>query len=317
MRIIGPEELVFGVDDLEGARAFLKDYGLTETVWRNDGGTFQALDNSGITIRSRDNLTLPPPLPSNNMLRKTIYGVADQASVDEIAGELSRDRQVDRLDDGSIAAYDDLGFYLGFRVTKRRVLDMEPERLNTAGAKPERAFNVTGASPDMDATPRVMSHIVYFVPDVDKAEGFYRNRLRFELSDRFTNLGPFLRPRENHDHHTLFFIKTPPHMVGLEHVAFHMRGPTEVMLAGTRMIEKGYQSFWGPGRHWFASNWFWYFNSPLGAHLEYDADMDVVDENWEPRSMQAGAHQAQLFLFQYRERWTPTGEPEAEESSHS
>lgn len=35
----------------------------------------------------------------------------------------------------------------------------------------------------------------------------------------------------------------------------------------------GYQSFRGTGRHNFGSNWFWYFNSPLGYRFEYDADI--------------------------------------------
>ena len=44
-------------------------------------------------------------------------------------------------------------------------------------------------------------------------------------------------------------------------------------------MRAGYQSFWGPGRHKFGSNWFWYFNSPLGCHVEYDADMDHTTTN--------------------------------------
>ena len=72
-------------------------------------------------------------------------------------------------------------------------------------------------------------------------------------------------------------------MKGCEHFAFHMGGPTEFMLAGSRFVRAGYQSFWGPGRHKFGSNWFWYFNSPLGCHVEYDADMDQHDDEWAPR----------------------------------
>src|SRR5690606_30280393 len=90
---------------------------------------------------------------------------------------------------------------------------------------------------------------------------------------------------------------------------FHMGGPTELLLAGTRFVEKGYQSFWGPGRHRFGSNWFWYFNSPLGCHVEYDADMDRHDEHWSAREAPMGADASQLFLFQHREKWAPSGPP--------
>ena len=111
------------------------------------------------------------------------------------------------------------------------------------------------------------------------------------------------------DHHTLFFIQTPVHMKGCEHFAFHMGGPTELMLAGTRFIKAGYQSFWGPGRHKFGSNWFWYFNSPLGCHVEYDADMDQHDDEWAPRETPMSPEAAQAFLFEFRERWAPGGPP--------
>jgi hypothetical protein len=104
-------------------------------------------------------------------------------------------------------------------------------------------------------------------------------------------------------------------MQGCEHFTFHLGGPTELMQAGTRFAAKGYQSFWGPGRHKFGSNWFWYFNSPLGCHVEYDADMDLHDERWTPREAEAGADTSQLFLFAAKERWAP-GRPSPKNADH-
>jgi hypothetical protein len=75
------------------------------------------------------------------------------------------------------------------------------------------------------------------------------------------------------------------------------------------MVAKGYESFWGPGRHKFGSNWFWYFNSPLGCHVEYDADMDLHDSSWAAREAPMGADASQLFLFQHRGKWAPGGPP--------
>jgi hypothetical protein len=104
-------------------------------------------------------------------------------------------------------------------------------------------------------------------------------------------------------------LQTPPFMKGCEHFTFHMGGPTEVLQAGTRFVNKGYQSFWGPGRHKMGSNWFWYFNSPLGCHVEYDADMDLHDESWQARAVPMSADASQLFLFQQRDKWAPGGPP--------
>lgn len=305
MNIIGPDALVFGVDDVAACAQYLTDYGLEP----KGNGRFEALDGTAVVLAHRDDTTLPRGLGTASMLRKTIYGCADLATVDAIAEELGKDREVRRLADGSIEAADDMGFMLGFQVTVRRGLSMPVETVNAPGAAPQRAPNVIGANQDAEAKPRSLSHVVYFVPDSAKAESFYVERLGFVCTDRFVGVGPFLRPAGTQDHHTLFMIQTPPHMKGCEHFTFHMGGPTEVMLAGTRFVQKGYQSFWGPGRHKFGSNWFWYFNSPLGCHVEYDADMDLHDGEWTAREAAMGADASQLFLFQHRDKWAPGGPP--------
>ncbi len=170
-------------------------------------------------------------------------------------------------------------------------------------------MNAIGADPKSNPRPITLSHVVYFVPDVAKAEAFYTERLGFRCTDRFKELGPFLRPAGTQDHHTLFMMQTPPFLQGCEHFTFHMGGPTELMQAGTRFAEKGYESFWGPGRHIFGSNWFWYFNSPMGCHVEYDADMDTHDDEWNAREAYVNEDTTQLFLFRSREKWFPSGGP--------
>lgn len=309
MNIIGPDALVFGVDDVAACTQYLIDYGLDPVGVSATGGRFEALDGTAVVLARQDDPALPPSLGTSSMLRKTVYGVADQATLDAIATELRKDREVRKLPDGSIEAFDDMGFALGFQVTLRRPLNLPAETINAPGAAPQRPANVVAVDEDAIVKPRSLSHVVYFVPDADKAEAFYVKRLGFVRTDSFTGVGPFLRPAGTLDHHTLFMIQTPPFMKGCEHFTFHMGGPTEVMQAGTRFVNKGYQSFWGPGRHKFGSNWFWYFNSPLGCHVEYDADMDLHDDNWTAREAPMGADASQLFLFQFREKWAPSGPP--------
>lgn len=314
MRIIGPDEMVFGVDDLDACRSFLNDYGLKEQGWTDAGGTFYAIDNTAVTIRSRADASLPKELVSGSTLRQTIYGVEDAATIDEIEAEMLKDREVIRADDGTITFDDDVGFALKFQVTQRNKIDLEPELVNSPGATPARGFNKLGAVQDAEAKPITLSHIVYFTPDMPKMEKFYVERLKFILVDRFKNVGPFLRPQSCIDHHTLFMLQTPPYMQGLEHIAFHMKGPTDLMLAGSRLVQKGHESFWGPGRHIFGSNWFWYFNNPLMTHFEYDADMDIHDNNWVPRETEVGAETGQIFLFENVEKWFPGAGPSDDDS---
>tara|TARA_R110000751_G_scaffold234229_3_gene335605 strand:+ start:229377 stop:230306 length:930 start_codon:yes stop_codon:yes gene_type:complete len=305
MRIIGPDELVFGVDNVEASEAFLTDYGLTPA----GNGRFNALDNTAISVRPKDDPSLPAPMRTATMLRQTIWGVENQPSLDDIEAELSKDRKVAKADDGTISCQDDAGFEIAFRITQRIKLNLPGERINSPGAAPGRAANEIGANEDAEAKPRSLSHIVYFIPDMDKMANFYIDRLGFVVTDKFTNTGPFLRPQANDDHHVLFMIQTPEYMQGLEHLAFHMQGPTELMLAGSRMVRKGYESFWGPGRHKFGSNWFWYFNSPLGTHIEYDADMDKHDGDWVEREKPMNKENSQMFLFENVEKWAPGGPP--------
>ncbi len=305
MRIIGPDELVFGVDNIEACTGFLTDYGLTHV----GGGRFDALDKTAITVRPRTDPSLPAPLKTASLLRQTIWGVEDQATLDAIQAELSKDREVAKAADGTLSCRDDSGFEIAFRITQRVKLDLAPELINSPGAAPGRAMNAIGANEDAEAKPRTLSHIVYFLPNMDQATRFYVERLGFVVTDKFTNTGPFLRPRANHDHHVLFMIQTPDYMQGLEHLAFHMQGPTELMLAGSRLVKKGYESFWGPGRHKFGSNWFWYFNCPLGTHFEYDADMDQHDGDWQERETAMSAEASQMFLFENVAKWSPGGPP--------
>jgi len=305
MNIIGPDALVFGVDDVLAANQYLIDYGLLPVNNNENGGRFEALDGTCIIIARKDDPSLPAPLPTGAMLRKTVYGVDNQATLDKIVAELSTDREVTFLEDGSIQVEDNSGFVLGFQVTIRREFEAVGEFVNSPGMPVQRPANEIGADEDAIITPSSLSHVVYFVPNLVEAEQFYVERLGFKCTDRFTGTGPFLQPGGTEDHHTLFIIDTPAHMQGCEHFTFHVAGPTQLMQAGTRFKNKGYESFWGPGRHKFGSNWFWYFNSPLGCHVEYDADMDLHDDEWIARECDCSADMSQTFLFKATDKWMP------------
>jgi len=308
MNIIGLDALVFGVDDVAACSRYLTDYGLRPLDVSEAGGRFEAVDGTAILIRRADDATLPPALGTASQLRETIYGVADVAALQAIADELARDRPITRGPAGEVYAMDDMGFALRFQISVRRAFALPAEAVNAPGAPAQRGPNQLGTGKDIPTAPRTLSHVVYYVPDAVKAEAFY-NRLGFIATDRFVNVGPFLRPAGSLDHHTLFMIQTPPQMKGVEHFTFHLGGPSEVMMAGTHFVRKGYESFWGPGRHIMGSNWFWYFNSPLGCHVEYDADMDLHDAHWVARAMPQAADNSQVFLFKLAPPWMPGDNP--------
>src|SRR5262245_3563773 len=116
MNILGPDALVFGVDDISGCAQYFVDYGLSPVGVSDAGGRFEAVDGTSIVIAKRDDPSLPPAMETASMLRKTVYGVGDQEALSAIAKELGRDREVKHLADGSIESTDDMGFVLGFQL---------------------------------------------------------------------------------------------------------------------------------------------------------------------------------------------------------
>ncbi|WP_332749802.1 glyoxalase, partial [Hydrogenophaga sp.] len=221
MNIIGPDALVFGVDDVAACAQYLTDYGLDPVGVTATGGRFEAIDGTAVIITQKDDAGLPPSLGTATMLRKTVYGVADLPALEAIASELGKDREVRRLPDGSIEAVDDMGFVLGFQLTVRKPIAVPAETVNAPGPSAQRPLNAVAVDENAMVKPLSLSHVVYFVPDTAKAEAFYA-RLGFVCTDRFTGVGPFLRPAGTVDHHTLFMIQTPPFMKGCEHFTFHM-----------------------------------------------------------------------------------------------
>ena len=307
MKIIGIDTLVFAANDLDASRQYMLDYGLNAVDEAQL--QFETLDGTGIHIHSPEQENLPPALGPVSQLRKIIYGVADEATLQEIAAELGKDREVKILNDQSLESLDDAGITIGFQMTKRRTLSLLGERVNAPGAPHQRGLNELGVDETCEAKPRTLAHVALFVPDAAKAEAFYVERLGFRCSDRLGG-GPFLRAGGTTEHHTMFLIQAPAHIKGLEHASFHLGGVSEVMLAGNRFQKLGYDSFWGPGRHGLGSNWFWYFDSPLGCRFEYDADIDHLDETWVPREWPLHEDNAQAYLLEFQTKnWAPFNGP--------
>lgn len=307
MNILGPDNLIFGVDDLDASIRYATDYGLTPRDVTASGGVFEALDGTCMTILRASDASLAAPIAASPNIREQIYGVADKATLEAIGAELSKDRNVRRAADGSLHSVDDDGYPIGFQVANRRAIPPQMVGVNCPGMPSGRPVNVIAAINDVTTRPISLSHVVLFTPDKVRAEKFYGERLGFRTVDVFSNVGPFLRPQGTNDHHTLFLIQAP--MVGIQHFTFHVAGPNELLKAGWDFVNKGYTSHWGPGRHIFGSNYFWYFNSPFGGMMEYDADMDQHDDSWVPRVCDASADTSQTFLLEWTEKWSPGGGP--------
>lgn len=296
VRVLGIDLITLGVVDMAVGQRFCRDYGLTEVESGAAGSTFHAKDGTGLVLRHAEDTSLPMSIAPAPNLRETIWGVADKATLEAIGADLGADRRVVQDAAGVLHTIDEDGYPIGFRVTQRHAFDARPSLVNVPGLPPMRKANVV-ADYGSPTQPSVMSHLVFLTPDTGRAARFYTERLGFKVTDRFTGSGVFLRSGGSHDHHNLFLIKGD--RLGLQHIAFHVRDHLELMLGGKGMLKKGWETAWGPGRHIYGSNHFWYFKTPFGGAIEYDADMDIVDDDWVPRETQMGPDTAAVWNLNF------------------
>ncbi|KPF92391.1 hypothetical protein IP81_06625, partial [Novosphingobium sp. AAP83] len=201
----------------------------------------------------------------------------DQETLDQIAAELARDRKV-TVAEGRVHSHDNGGLALAFQVARKAPYNPVLPLANVPGHA-QRPVN-RRIPFEASVRPIGIAHVVINCADEASQRAFYTERLGYIVSDSFKEAGAFLRTPIALEHHSLFTVRRAAN--GLNHVALYVTDFHEVMLGGTAMQNKGWKSYWGPGRHKLGSNYFWYIKSPLGGNLEYTCDVDHVDENWVP-----------------------------------
>ncbi len=275
MAITGVDSVVYGVDDLEVARKFWTDFGLAPL----DGGQyFATVENAIVEVRRADDSALPAGIAQGNTAREFIWGVESQVDLDAIRAALETDRDVRVDNDGTLHCTDPLNYGVGFRVTRRHAVAVEPTSYNAPGQATR--INERGKIYEK-ATPHRLSHVVLLAPELDAMKEFYVDRLGFRITDMYPGRGYFLRAAGSSEHHNLFLLNAGD-TVGFHHVAFELANIHEVFGGGLHMTDQGWETHLGPGRHPLSSCYFWYFKNPCGGAAEYDSDSDVATEDWQP-----------------------------------
>lgn len=278
MPIKGVDAVLLGIEDLSAGGRFYADFGLNEVARGSTYVDFTTLDGSEILLRRSDDAGLPSAVAAGPTVREIVWAVESDEDLAEIARELQRDRQVVVDADGSIHSTDEDGYGIAFRRDRRAPIRAAASKINIYGAEPGRPIN--SRIDFLEAIrPVSIAHIVLFSLDAEKAAKFYIERLKFRVTDRFTSgRGTFLRASGSSTHHNLFVIQGDRR--GLHHIAFPVADFNDVVLAGQGLLEHGWTSKVGPGRHKIGSNYFWYFDSPCGGAMELTADLDCADDNW-------------------------------------
>jgi catechol 2,3-dioxygenase-like lactoylglutathione lyase family enzyme len=276
MNILGLESIVFGVDDMATACRFWDDFGLTRSSEGPDRVVFQTQDRGSIVVRPKEAGDLPAAPVDGPTAHEFIWGLKTQEEVDAIAAELASDREVRSDNDGTLHSVDDAGYAIGFTVSQRIEVELDPQEVNVPGA----ADRVNKRAKVYDqARPIHLSHMVILVPELEKNKDFYQNRLGFKLTDSYPGRGYFFRAGGSNEHHNLFLLNAGDD-IGFHHLAFELRDIHELFGGGTHMGEKGWETHLGPGRHPISSCYFWYFKNPCGGAAEYDFDSDFITDDW-------------------------------------
>ena len=279
MAITGIDRVTFGAEDLESARRFFVDFGLTERASDGEGSAFTTVDGGEVWIRRANTPDLPPAFEAGSTLREVIWGCADKQALADTVASLQGLASLHLGADGPAHCTDPDGLRLGFRVSKRERIAVEPTPVNGPGT-PRRINRESLVQQDVN--PINVGHVVLFVSSLEESAAFYQSRLGFVLSDRYPKAGLFLRCQPTGGHHNLFLLERPG-KPGLNHVAFTVRDLHEVIAGGLAMSRKGWETAIGPGRHPISSALFWYLKSPCGGSAEYYADEDYLTAEWQPR----------------------------------
>jgi catechol 2,3-dioxygenase-like lactoylglutathione lyase family enzyme len=282
MALQGIDAVVFGVADMAEARRFLDDWGVTQVSATPDRLIYRTRDGAEVIVRPKDAADLPPAIEPGNTVREVIWGASTAQALEKSLATL---RTVDNFrpgPDGLPRVTDPNGLSLAFRVSQRTPITVKPTQPNAPGSH----GRVNQRSPiHTQAHPINIGHVVLFAADFAAMRAFYTEKLGFVISDEYPNHGVFTRCQQVGDHHNLFMLNRPG-KAGVNHVAFTVADIHEVIGGGIAMSKKGWKTEIGPGRHPISSAYFWYFENPLAAPLEYYADEDYCTEEWKPSTFE-------------------------------
>lgn len=222
-------------------------------------------------------LTLAPG--TGRSLRRIGLGAGSNEDVDRLAGVL-REHGVPLLAGPGARTAPGGGYGVTFADPEGRTVEV------SAG------LDEHPGRPADDPGPDRLSHVVLNSVSVRQTRDFYTEVLGFRVSDWYED-DQMIFLRSGTVHHCVVLV--PGRWTSLNHVAFEVADSDEVMKSLGRMRAAGYDSIWGPGRHGPGGNVFCYFVDPAGNVVEYTAELLEVDDDWQARSWERNAANADVW----------------------
>jgi len=136
-----------------------------------------------------------------------------------------------------------------------------------------------------DIRPNRLGHLLMFTPDWEKSQAFFTQALGLMTADRAAGKVAFMTAgRGVRDHHCFGLINSTHR--GFQHSSFQVNSIDDIGFGALQMHKAGYTEGFGVGRHALASNLFFYIRDPWGSWVEYYADMDKIDDDWQAQDWQ-------------------------------
>ncbi len=265
------------VPDQATGQRFYRDFGLADASGSGDvvrlrpgaAGREQVLLYAGARKRLH-HLAFAAPGPEHEAVRRSLaaYGARE---IDPPRG----------APEGGIWVRDPDGHLVNVRDEAPPAPAPDPPLALNSPGHPARRIARGAPPPDLVAAPRRLGHVLLFSPDMDGEIDFYTRALGLRLSDRSRGIVSFLRCST--DHHNLAFLQSD--RPGFHHGSFEVGSVDEMAMGAATMRDRGWEPFWGLGRHVIGSNFFYYIRDPWGSFSEYFFDLDYIpeDASWEPR----------------------------------
>ncbi len=275
------ESVTYGVTDVAECVRFFTDFGLT---LRDDssprGAVLETVAGQTVRLLHLLDPSLPPAFEEGPGIREVVWGVDTRQALDALIADLSTDREL-RVEDGVAHTLDDSGFGVGFAVASPKTIAYVPRMYNSTG-NVNRWNDAHG--PILAVRPLRICHVAMNIPKEgrERAVAFYLDRLNFRATDIVEPMGVFMQAEGDSDQHT-FLLCHRPDRAGTNHTSYEVPGFDDVIEGGNQMIDKGWREARKLGRHTVGSNVFRFIHAPCGGRVEYAADMDRADENYETK----------------------------------
>lgn len=312
MPLTGIAEIIFAVEDLAACTAYFDDLGLTRLEASDTHSVFEVLSGQKVTIYPLGDSRVPASGLHGSGVHEAIWAVPEQADLDALVADLSRDHEITRDDDGTVHFVTAFGQAIGLRVFKPRPFVVSPSPTNAPGII--NRLNLPRKWMDR-AYPKTISHVVWGFLDIDEAKEFYTTRLGFKLTDIQKGIGCYIRCGRSTNHHNIALASAELPEFGFtgrfefHHVNFGVSDIDEIMAGKNYLERRGHDTAgMGLGRHRISSELFLYMKSPTGGEVEYGADCDQVDEHWRPRVW--GASFAAFYWVHNQPEFLKAKEPE-------